>query len=762
MSRVVVAGYKKIKVTHMKNLIVVSMFLFSFNCMQAQKLMGFAEANAVKETEWEKKFDAQLDARNLDTWMKFLSSHPHHVGSPQDKANAEYMASLFRSWGYQTEIASYWVLFPTPKSRLLELTGSKPYKAKLQESVLKEDKTTGQLAEQLPTYNAYSADGDVTAELVFVNRGIPADYEELERMGIDVKGKIVIAKYGGSWRGIKPKVAYEHGAIGCIIYSDPEDDGYTQGDVYPEGPFRRADGVQRGSVMDMPVYPGDPLTPGVGATKDAKRLDRKDAITIMKIPVLPISYEDALPLLQSLGGQTVPATWRGSLPITYHVGPSKDKVHLKLEFNWDQKQLYDVIAKMPGSELPDEWVIRGNHHDGWVNGAADPLAGMVAVMEEARAIGELAKQGFKPKRTIIYCGWDGEEPALLGSTEWAEDHQQDLKQKAVIYINSDGNGRGFINASGSHTLETFFNEITNDVTDPQTGVSIKERKYANAVVNADKAARAKLLGNKYIKLGALGAGSDYSPFLQHLGIASINLGFGGENQGGEYHSIYDSYDLFTRFKDPGFQYGIALSKTAGRITLRMANADVLPFDFNTFYKTVNDYATEIKALLENTRTETETENKIINDKLYDLARDPKKQFKSPAVKETVPFLNFSNLENALTRLKDSAEAFQKLYGRASQLSAAKQKELNNILYMAERSLVYVNGLPRRPWYKHEIYAPGYYTGYGVKTLPGIREAIEQRNWKEAQESIDIVANALQSYTDQVKNGMSLLKEPKAY
>ena len=393
----------------MKRLIVFTLFILSFHFMNAQKLMGFTDANANKQAEWEKQFDALLNPKNLDTWMQFLSSHPHHVGSPQDKANAEYMANLFRSWGYQTEIASYWVLFPTPKTRLLELTGSKPYKAKLQESALKEDKTSGQLSEQLPTYNAYSADGDVTAELVFVNRGIPADYEELDRMGVDVKGKIVIAKYGGSWRGIKPKVAYEHGAIGCIIYSDPEDDGYTQGDVYPQGPFRRSDGVQRGSVMDMPVYPGDPLTPDVGATKDAKRIDRKDAITIMKIPVLPISYEDALPLLQSLGGQAVPASWRGSLPITYHVGPSKDKVHLKLEFNWDQKQLYDVIAKMPGSELPDEWVIRGNHHDGWVNGAADPLAGMVAELEEARALGELVKKGFKPKRTIIYCGWDGEE-----------------------------------------------------------------------------------------------------------------------------------------------------------------------------------------------------------------------------------------------------------------------------------------------------------------------------------------------------------------
>jgi N-acetylated-alpha-linked acidic dipeptidase len=756
-----VAGFKNKKITNMKRFNFVLLFIFSVTFINAQKIMGFMDVNATKQVDWEKQFDAQLDAKNLDTWMQFLSSHPHHVGSAQDKANAEYIANLFRQWGYQTEIASYYVLFPTPKTRLLELTGAKPYKAKLMETGVKQDKTTNQLSEQLPTYNAYSADGDVTAELVFVNRGIPADYEELERMGVDVKGKIVIAKYGGSWRGIKPKVAYEHGAIGCIIYSDPEDDGYSQGDVYPEGAFRRADGVQRGSVMDMPVYPGDPLTPGVGATKDAKRLDRKDAITIMKIPVLPISYEDALPLLQSLGGQVVPTAWRGSLPITYHVGPSKDKVHLKLEFNWDQKPLYDVIAKMPGSEFPDEWVIRGNHHDGWVNGAADPLSGMVAELEEARAIGELAKKGFRPKRTIIFCAWDGEEPALLGSTEWAEDHQQELKQKAVAYINSDGNGRGFINASGSHTLETFFNEVTNDVMDPQTGVSIKERKYANAVVNADKAARSKLIDNKYIKIGALGAGSDYSPFLQHLGIASMNIGFGGENQGGEYHSIYDSYDLFTKFKDPGFQYGVALSKTGGRVIMRLANADVLPFDFTPFYKTINDYATEVKTLLETTRTETETENKMIRENLFDLAKDPQKEYHSPVVKETVPFLNFSNLENALAQLKDSTEKFQKLYSRVLQLPAAKQKELNDVLYMAERSLIYANGLPRRSWYKHEIYAPGYYTGYGVKTLPGIREAIEQRNWKEAQDHIEIVAKTLQLYTDQVKAAIVLLT-PKAF
>jgi N-acetylated-alpha-linked acidic dipeptidase len=735
--------------------------LFSFPFLHAQRIMGFNDADAAKQLDLERQFDAHLNPQNQDDWMKFLSSHPHHVGSPQDKANADFIVSLFRSWGWQTEIETYWPLFPTPKTRVLELLGSRPYRAKLQEPTLAEDKTSGQKSEQLPTYNAYSADGDVTAELVFVNRGVPADYEELEKMGVDVKGKIVIAKYGGSWRGIKPKVAYEHGAIGCIIYSDPADDGYGQGDVYPNGPFRRADAVQRGSVMDMPVRPGDPLTPDYGATKDAKRLDLKDAETIMKIPVLPISYEDALPFLQSLGGEPVPAAWRGGLPVTYHVGPSKDKVHLKLEFNWDQKPLYDVIAKIPGSQLPDEWVIRGNHHDGWVNGATDPLSGMVAELSEAKAIGDMVRSGYRPKRTLVYCAWDGEEPALLGSTEWTEDHQQELKQKAVAYINSDGNGRGFVGASGSHTLETFFNEIADNVMDPETGVTIKDRHYAHAVVNADAATRNKMLDNKdarHIKLGALGAGSDYSPFLQHLGIASLDLGFGGEDPGGEYHSIFDSYDLFKRFKDPDFAYGVTLSKTAGRIMLRLADADVLPFDFDPFYKTVNDYATEVKKLLDDERLETNTQNKMVKDKLFDLAKDPKKTFIPPKLKEDVPYLNFSSLDNALVELKENAEEFQKMYSDGQQLPVAKQNELNDILYKAERSLIEPNGLPRRPWYKHEIYAPGYYTGYGVKTLPGIREAIEQKHWKEAQDNEEIVATAITKYNQQVQQAIDVVKK----
>ena len=732
--------------------------LLAFNkSIAQQKIMGFTPANAAKQVDWEKQFDAQLNPQNLDTWMQFITSHPHHVGSPQDKINAEYMLALFKSWGFQAELASYNVLFPTPKTRVLELLGAKPYKAKLEESTLKEDKTSGQKSEQLPTYNAYSADGDVTAELVFVNRGIPADYEELDKMGIDVKGKIVIAKYGGSWRGIKPKVAAEHGAIGCIIYSDPEDDGYTQGDTYPTGPFRPQDGVQRGSVMDMPVAPGDPLTPFIGATANAKRLDRKDAITIMKIPVLPISYEDAMPLLKALGGPVVPSNWRGGLPMTYHVGPSKEKVHLQLAFNWDIKPIYNVIAKMMGSEFPDEWVIRGNHHDAWVNGAEDPVSGLVAELEEARVIGELVKKGFKPKRTLVYCAWDGEEPSLLGSTEWVEDHQEELKQKAVAYINSDGNGRGFIGASGSHTLETFFNEIASDVMDPQTGISIKDRRYAKMVTDADKNNRAKLFGNKYLKLGALGAGSDYSPFFQYLGIASMNLGFGGEDNDGQYHSIYDSYDLYTRFKDPGHKYGITLSKTAGRIVLRLADADVIPIDFNTFYKTVNDYATDVKTLLDNARSETDMDNKIIKEKLFDVARDPMKGYKLPVAKEIVPFLNFSSLDNALMELKTAAEDFQKLYEKSTQLPTDKQNQLNKILYKAERSLLQEKGLPRRAWYKHQIYAPGYYTGYGVKTLPGIREGIEEKHWQEAQEHIEIVAKTIRTYIGEINKAAGLLR-----
>ena len=732
-------------------------FLITSSLFAQQKsITGFTKESADAEIKLEEKFDSYLQANNLDQWMKRLTARPHHISSAYGKANAEFMRDLFRSWGYEAEIETYKVLFPTPKVRLLEMTGPVKFTAKLVEPALKEDGTSGQTSEQLPVYNAWSADGDVTAELVYVNYGIPDDYLVLAQMGIDVKGKIVIAKYGGSWRGIKPKVAQEHGAIGCLIYSDPKEDGYYEGDVYPIGPFRPKDGAQRGSVMDMPVYPGDPLTPGIGATADAKRLDRSEVTNLIKIPVIPISYGDAQPLLAALRGPVVPEKWRGGLPITYHAGPGPATVHLKLQFDWKLVDCHNVIAKMKGSEFPDEWVIRGNHHDAWVNGASDPISGMVAELEEARAIGEMVKSGWKPKRTIIYCAWDGEEPGLMGSTEWAEHHAQELQQKAVAYINSDSNGRGFLFVEGSHTLETMMTEVARDVIDPETSISVLERHKSFMASNASTPkAKKEILNKKSMTIGALGSGSDFSPFIQHLGIPSFNIGYGGEDDAGVYHSVYDSYDHYKRFGDINFKYGIALAKTAGRTTLRLAGADILPFDFKGFHKTLSGYLTEVTALLDNLRESTEVENQMIKENRYVLAADPSKTYIPAAIKEPVPFVNFSSLQNAITGLEKSAAMFADL-STANPKPNTNISKLNGLLYQAEQKLLSTDGLPRRSWYKHTIYAPGYYTGYGVKTLPGIREAIEQRNWKEAQEQIEIASIAINEYTKQVEAASKIL------
>jgi N-acetylated-alpha-linked acidic dipeptidase len=735
-------------------LVVASALTASSTTVNDPPLLGFTAASSANQRALEARYDGLLNRQNLETWMQRLSARPHHVGSPYGKEVADFIAAQFRSWGYDTRIEQYDVLFPTPKVRLLELVGPTRFTAQLLEPKLEGDATSGQVDEQLPTYNAYSADGDVTADLVYVNYGVPADYEELERRGIDVKGKIVIARYGGSWRGIKPKVAAEHGAIGALIYSDPRDDGYFQGDVYPKGAYRNEHGAQRGSVADMPVFPGDPLTPGVGATKDAQRLALKDAPTLMKIPVLPISYSDALPLLKALDGPLAPTAWRGALPITYHLGPGPAKVHLKLEFDWKTAPAYNVIATMRGRELPDQWIIRGNHHDAWVNGADDPISGMVSVMEEARAIGELAKTGWRPKRTIVFAGWDAEEPGLLGSTEWAEHHADELKRKAVVYINTDSNGRGFFGAGGSHTLQKFVNEVARDVADPQTKVTVLERRRAR-----DRANGTEIAGD--LRINALGSGSDYTPFLQHLGIASLNLGYGGEDGGGSYHSIYDSFDHYKRFGDPGFQYGVTLAQTVGRAVLRLANADVLPFTFAPFAETVGRYSDEVKKLADDMRSSTAAENARINDGVYRLAADPTEKYVAPSVKEPVPHLNFAPMMNSLARLDQSAKAYDAALARA--VAAGKlpapsaTKALDEILIRTERAMTRPQGLPRRGWFRHQIYAPGFYTGYGVKTLPGVREAIEQRDWKEAEEQISIVAAVLNKVADEVDAAAAALK-----
>jgi N-acetylated-alpha-linked acidic dipeptidase len=721
-------------------------------------LFGFDAAGAAAERALEASFDASVDPADQRAWMKRLTARPHHVGSPYGKENAEFLASLFRSFGFETRIETFTALFPVPKTRLLERVAPAPFTASLAEPAVPGDATSGQSDEQLPVYNAYSIDGDVTAEVVYVNTGVPKDYEELASRGIDVKGKIVLARYGGSWRGIKPKVAAEHGAVGCLIYSDPRDDGYFAGDVYPKGPFRNERGAQRGSVADMPVYPGDPLTPGVGATAGAKRLDRKDAATLTKIPVLPISYADAKPFLEALSGPVAPEAWRGALPLTYHLGPGPAKAHLKVTFDWRMAPVNDVLAVLPGAELPDEWVLRGNHHDAWVNGAQDPISGLVAELSEAKALGALVKAGWRPKRTIVYAAWDGEEPGLIGSTEWVETHAKELAAKAVLYLNTDGNGRGFLGAGGSHSLERLVDEAARDVVDPETKVSVAERQRARRLVKGTPEARKEARERAGVRLEALGSGSDYSPFLQHLGIASLNLGFGGESAGGSYHSVYDSFDHYTRFGDPDFAYGAALSKTAGRVVLRTANAATLPFGFEPLADVVARYLKEVTALTDEMREKTAEDNRNVAERRFELAADPRETFVAPKAKPAVPFLNFAPLQNASAALKKSSAAYAKAAkdGTAT-LEPGARKALDEALLATERALTRPEGLPLRPWYVHQVYAPGLYTGYGVKTLPGVREAIEERRWDEAQKQIASASAALEACAARVDAARAVLE-----
>jgi len=742
--------------------------LASLTLMAAQSpnmsIPGFTKSDAQSEADWEAKFRAIPDPKIMIDTMKRLAARPHHVGSPYDKENSEWILSKYKEWGWDAHIETFNVLFPTPKERLVEMTEPTHFVAKLQEPPVPGDPTSSQQDEQLPTYNAYSIDGDVTAPLVYVNYGTPADYETLDREGISVKGAIVIARYGGSWRGIKPKVAAEHGAIGCLIYSDPRDDGYFQGDVFPKGAERPKDGVQRGSVMDMPLYPGDPLTPGVGATPDAKRLDIKDAPTITKIPVLPISYADAAPLLEALGGPVAPMPWRGALGFTYHIGPGPAKVHLKVKSNWDIKPVNDVIARLAGATEADQWIIRGNHYDGWVNGASDPISGQVSELEEARALGELYKQGWKPKRTIIYCAWDGEEPGLLGSTEWAEEHAAELHEHAVLYLNSDSNGRGYFGAEGSHTLESFINSVTRDINDPEKNISVWKRDQLARIAAArtpEEKDRARAQQNWDI--GALGSGSDYTAYLDFLGVASANFGFGGEGGGGGvYHSIYDDYYWFSHFDDPTEEYGRALAQTAGTAMMRMADADLLPYNYNDLASTVKGYIGELQKLANDKRNEIREQNREIAEGVFTATSDPTKTFVPPPTESVPPHLNFAPLENAMDALTRAAEHYQRVAARAQEnggaaISGARLSAVNQDLLMTERSLLDPAGLPKRPWFKHQLYAPGFYTGYGVKTIPAVREAIEQKDWTLADQKIVAVGKTLENEAAAIEKAAAALE-----
>jgi N-acetylated-alpha-linked acidic dipeptidase len=709
---------------------------------------GFTPDGAAAQAQLEQRFDATLSADEEREWLRVLAAAPNHVGSPHDKANAEFLLAKFREWGWDASIETFSVLYPTPRTLRVELTAPTKFVAKLSEPQVPGDASSALTRDELPPYNVYGADGNVNGELVYVNHGMPDDYRELERDGVSVKGRIVLVRYGGGWRGLKPKLAYEHGAIGCIIYSDPADDGYGQGDVYPKGGYRPADAVQRGSVQDILQYTGDPLTPGVGSTPGATRLSIADAKTILKIPVLPISYADAQPLLAALGGRVAPKSWRGGLPLTYHIGPGAARVHLEVLSDWGQKPLYDVIAKLPGAVEPDRWIVRGNHHDGWVFGATDPLSGTIAMMSEAKAIGQLVKEGWRPRRTLIYASWDGEEPGLIGSTEWAETHAAELEKKAALYVNSDSNSRGFLHAEGGHGLQHLVSEVARDVRDPETGVSTLARAIALRRVQAYEAGKTAEGGDD-LRLGALGSGSDYTPFLQHLGIASLDLGFGGEGDYGVYHSAYDSFDHFRQFVDPTFEYAVALAKVGGRVVLRASEAELLPTRAADFAQAVAAYDDELHQTIEHMRQSTRDEDKLLDENAYALAMDPLQPRAAPQRESDVPYLQFAALDNAIEQLKTSSAAFDAAYTQACTAqdpgAAARRERLNAVLTVLEETLTDSRGLPRREWYRHMIYAPGLHTGYEAKTLPAIREAIEDRRWDEANSYIAVVAQTLDAY-----------------
>jgi N-acetylated-alpha-linked acidic dipeptidase len=725
------------------------------------------------QAKLEHDFDAAIRPAEMSGWMKLMAAEPNNVGTEHDKTNAEWERDQFQKFGWDAHIESFSVLYPTPVSETLELLGPKPFTATLVEPPIPGDSSATSKTPGLPAYLEYQGDGDVTAPLVYVNYGMQDDYKALERMGISVKGKIVIARYGAGWRGLKPKLAQDHGALGCIIYSDPSDDGYSVESPYPEGPARPPHGIQRGSVVDMTLYAGDPLTPGVGATADAKRLKISESPVILKIPALPISYADAQALLASLGGQPVPGGWRGALPITYRVGPSAAMVHLAVKSEWGMKTIYDVIATLKGSTYPDQWVVRGNHHDGWVFGANDPLSGQVALLEEARVMGDLVRAGWHPKRTIVYASWDGEEPGLLGSTEWAETHAAELKQKAIFYLNSDTNGRGFLNAGGNHDLEHFVTEAANDVTDPETHVSVAERMRAHIRAEAlspsshDPAAVARIKADAKIAadpkrdlpIDALGSGSDYSAFLEHLGVPSLDIEYGDEgSSGGVYHSRYDTFEHYTRFGDPGFVYEAVLAETVGRLIMRAADTDLPVQQAGDFADTISGYVTEVKKLADDRREAQQTQAKLLTDGVFTLAADPTKSSGPPTALQPVPKIDFAALDKAAAQLKKSAAGYDAAFAKnAAHLTPDTRAKLMTLMQTLDQTLAPdAIGLPERGWFKNLVYAPGRFTGYGAKTLPGVREAIEDERFADAVKYIGLTAGVLDAYSARLDQATNVL------
>lgn len=726
-----------------------------------------AEDGSPRQTET--AFLAAVSAQNIGGYIEDMTAHPDFPGSAWDKRNAEKTLQLFKSWGLDAHIETFEVNFPTPAERVVELVAPVPFKAALHEPAFAEDPYSKQQSEQMPAYFAYGPDGDVTAPLIYVNYGLREDYDALARLGVSVKDAVIIIRAGRMWRGGKVQLAAEHGAKAVLIYSDPQQDGYYRGPVYPDGGWRSADSVQRGSILNG-AFAGDPLKPFAGPRAGQEVAPQDPASSVARIPAMPLSYADAEPLLKSLGGPTVPESSRGALPLTYRAGPGPAVVHLKIRYRWDRIQLYDVIATIKGSIYPEEWLVRGNHRDGWVYGAQDPHSGHSAMLEEARILGLLGKQGWRPKRTIIYASWDAEEQGTIGSALWVESHLAELKARAVAYINTDVTGPGALRLGGAASFTDFLTRIAAEITDPNSGVSALERLRIKAQIlqGASPGGRSSSalgleddgpsydLVTQRLRLAPPGYGSDHHAFVAHAGVPSLLLEFGDQTNMGSYHSIYDNFAWYSRFGDPGFRYGRATAQFNGLAVLRLAAADIIPQRFGATARALKSEIDGLAALYGAARRLGMSDKEDLELHATEVLQDPANP-RSPPVLKAMAELDLKPLEDAVAAIERRANEYDTLADATAQVQRARRNVLrvNEVLMQVERAFLRPGGLPQRPYYGNELYAPGRL--WDTVPLPAIGDAILDNHWQVAREQIPEAASTLRRIASAIEEATQRLR-----
>ena len=677
----------------------------SLVAQERPSLMGFTAQRSTEQLGWESVMAAVPDAQTMREYHRALTRRPHHAGTEENYRLALYLRDLWEGFGFETEMVRYDILVPWPGELKLRLVQPTIIELEVTEPPIPEDPDS-YVEGGLPGMAAYAASGRAEGDVVYANYGRIGDYRRLDETGVSLEGKIVLVRYGGSpaqMRGMKVREAANRGAVGVVIYSDPEDDGYVRGDVYPEGRWRPWQGIQRGSFLDVPIYPGDPLTPFEPSIPGVERIPFEDAVTIQKIPVQPISYGEALKILTHIGGEVVPPQWQGGLPLTYHVGPGPARIEMDVEYDYQQRPVWNVFGKVEGVVEPEKFVLAGGHRDSWVLGARDPTSGAVSLLETARGVAAAVAQGFRPRRSIVFGSWGGEDFFLLGSTEWGEQFASELKENLVVYINRESYTAGNWSASGNHSLERFVIETSRDAPHPESAT----------LFDAWQSQRP----GDALRLGALGSGSDYTVFLDHLGVPSLSLGYGSPN--GIYHSLYDTFEYYQRFGDPGYLYGVAQADMVGRMVMRLANAEVLPFDFTDASRVIAGYVDELIELDEEGQLRSELR----------AIGAANAEFRAAA----------TETKGVLARLLTGGAAWV-------EQNEATLERVNALIMQAEREMIDERGLWRRPWYRNLVYAPGYYEGYAAKTLPGVREPMEDGEWDIARAQASMLVEALRRVT----------------